>query len=80
MNTENAVPKKLRQKPVKLTPAEFKALKKWVKSQHSIGDAVDQLGFTRQTLHRVLILGSGFPNTIDQIRKVLQSLPEPQTA
>jgi predicted DNA-binding protein (UPF0251 family) len=62
-----------KRKTEKLTPEEFKALKKYVLSFHTVVDAAFAIGIHRNTLDMVVIKGSGSPETIDKIRQKLQA-------
>ncbi len=58
-------------KSVKLTPAEMKAFKKWVKDQPTRLDAKEELGVSYPTLDRILLTGGGHQTTVEKIRKVI---------
>jgi predicted DNA-binding protein (UPF0251 family) len=63
-----------RRKSELLTKDEFSSLKKYVISQHTVTDAAYAIGINRQTLDRVLIIGSGSPETVQAIREKLNQL------
>ncbi len=52
----------------KLTKEERAGLKKWVNAQDTKVDACDQLAFTLPTLDRIMLKGSGNPDSIAKIR------------
>lgn len=54
-----------------LTKEEFAALKKFVATCHTVVDAAFIIGINRQTLDRVLLVGSGSPETIGLIKQAL---------
>jgi IS30 family transposase len=58
-------------KSEKLTAQEKKQLLKWVDEQPTKLDAAETIGIHRTTLDRVLAYGSGSPDNISKIRKVL---------
>lgn len=58
-------------KSVKLTSQERRALAKWVASQATKIDACILLDLTRPTLDRILTTGSGSPDSIVKVKKVL---------
>lgn len=62
-----------RRKSERLTPIEFKALKKYVASFNTVIDAAVAIGIHRNTLDIVLIKGKGSPETIGLIREKLAS-------
>ena len=53
----------------KLTPAEHRALKAWVKSQRTKEEAAKTLDIGRNTLHMISATGSGRSETLIKIRK-----------
>jgi hypothetical protein len=57
-----------KRKSEKLTPAEVKALTKYVGSFLTVIDAADAIGIHRNTLDIVMIKGKGSPETIALIR------------
>lgn len=64
-----------RRKSVRLTPAEFKSFKKYVKDHITQLDAAMEIGITRPTLERMLVMGQGSPETIGKIRQVINQQP-----
>ncbi len=60
-----------KRKSERMTGAEIKRLKSFVHSHHTIIDAAEEIGIHRNVLDLVLIKGSGSPETIDKIRKIL---------
>lgn len=58
-------------KSEKLTKQEHRAFINWVKGQETKIDAAATLGVARQTLDRLYIIGSGHPDTIQSIRKLI---------
>ena len=58
-------------KSEKLTSAELAAFRKWVKNQPTQEDATRVLKSSRQLVHRVYVIGSGKPETIANIRSVI---------
>jgi hypothetical protein len=62
-----------KRKSEKLTPQEFKALKKYVYSFNTVIDAAVAIGIHRNTLDIVLIKGKGSPETVGLIREKLNS-------
>lgn len=58
-------------KSVKLSPLEFKAFKKYVNGKETKVDASIEIDITRPTLDRVLLSGSGSPETIEKIKAVI---------
>lgn len=57
-----------KRKSERLTNEEFKALKKYVASFHTVIDAAFAIGIHRNVLDMVLIKGSGSPDTIEKVR------------
>ncbi len=57
-----------RRKSESLTPAEFRAFKKWVGDQPTKLDAAVSLGVAPNTIDRILLAGSGAPDNIEKIR------------
>lgn len=66
-----------RRKSELLTKEEHRALNKYINTFHTVTDAADSIGVSRQTLDRVKIIGSGSPENIQIIREVLQSIMAP---
>lgn len=62
-----------RKKSVSLDRAEFTRLKKWVAAQPTKLDACAALCISRPTLDRVLLAGSGSPETIQTIKAILNA-------
>lgn len=60
-----------KRKSEKLTKEELSALKKYVRSFPFIVDAAEIIGIHRNVLDLVLLKGSGSPETIEKVRKVL---------
>ncbi|MHA4807176.1 hypothetical protein ACX0G9_03675 [Flavitalea flava] len=58
-------------KSVSLNSEEYRDLVKWVKAKPTKIDAAIDLGITRQTLDRILIVKSGSPATMEKIKKAL---------
>lgn len=54
-------------KSVKLTKQQHSILNKWVMSQETKLDAAQKLGIARQSLHRILLAGSGSQESISKI-------------
>lgn len=54
-----------------LTREEFAALKQYRKTFHTAVDCADAIGIKREVLDRVLIVGSGSPETIEKIRTAI---------
>lgn len=70
-NTETEIPKDGRRE--ELTTEERKEFKKLVKSFPTRQAAVKALGMNKNTIERVMLVGSGHPDTIDTIRKQLEA-------
>lgn len=60
-------------KSVKLSKEEIKALKNFCKGFHAFIESAEVVGVSTQVLNRVIAFGSGSPETIEKVRKVLQS-------
>lgn len=54
-----------------LTKDEFAALKQYAKGFTTTIDCAESIGINRNVLDRVLIVGSGSPDTIEKIRTTL---------
>ena len=67
----DTAPKK---KSVALTPQERKALKAYRKRFETEVACAVSLGLDRNVLNRIMLLGTGSPDYIEQIRNVLNSL------
>lgn len=61
-----------KRKSVALTSEEFVSLKNYAKQFNTGIECAENIGIHRNVLDRVLIVGSGSPETIDKIRLVLQ--------
>jgi hypothetical protein len=70
MNTVPVEPIKKR-KSVHLTRQEIAGLKKYRKGFHTETECAISLGIDRNVLNRILIVGSGAPESIERIRQVL---------
>jgi len=53
----------------KLAPSEKVAFKDWVDSFDTLVDAYEDLDVAKGTLERLLLKGSGHPNTIAKVRR-----------
>lgn len=60
-----------KRKSVKLTPAEHKALKQYRKQFNTEVECALSIRIDRLVLNRVLMVGSGSPETIEKIKAVL---------
>lgn len=58
-------------KSVPLTRAELKALKNYRKGFEKEVDCAASIGIDRMVLNRVIMVGSGSPDSIAKIKKVL---------
>lgn len=56
---------------VKLTKKQHNDFIKWVNAQDTKLDAAEKLGTTRQSLHRILLAGSG---SQDSILKIIETI------
>lgn len=56
-----------------LTDQERADFTKWVDSQPTKIDAAETIGIHRVSLDRIMLAGSGSPENIERIRKVLQT-------
>lgn len=65
-----------KRKSVKLTADEFKSLKQYRKGFHTEIECAERLGVDRWILNRILIVGSGAPESIEKIRTGLNSLED----
>lgn len=54
-----------------LTREEHTALKQYRKTFHTARDCADAIGIAREVLDRVLLVGSGAPETIAKIRTAI---------
>ena len=59
-----------RRKSIRLSPDEFKALKRYRKAFATEVECAEAIGISRVVLNRVLLLGSGSPDTIRRIKEV----------
>lgn len=66
---EISTPRKRKSEP--LTKDELKSLQKFVSQFHTVIDASEALGISRQTLDRVLVIGKGSPETVSRIKENL---------
>lgn len=62
-----------RKKSVKLDTADLKALKQYRKKFSTEVECAITLGIGREVLNRVLIVGSGSPETVAKIKEVLSN-------
>lgn len=62
-----------KRKSEKLTKTEHRAFINWVKSHDTKIDAAEALGIHRVSIDRIYVIGSGSPETIAKIRKVLSN-------
>lgn len=60
-----------RRKSVKLTPAELKSLKQYRKRFNTEVECAISIQVDRLVLNRVMLVGSGSPETIEKIKAVL---------
>jgi predicted DNA-binding protein (UPF0251 family) len=60
-----------KRRSVKLIPDELKALKAYRKQFDTEVECAESIGIKREVLGRVMLLGSGSPETIDKIRAVI---------
>lgn len=60
-----------KRKSVALTSDELSALKKFAKGYRTTVECADAIGIHRAVLDRVLIVGSGSPETIQKIRTAI---------
>lgn len=70
--TNTEIPK--RRKSVRLTKEELKALKDFSKSFNTGVEAAEALGIDRAVMLRVLLVGSGSPETIEKIKGVINGI------
>jgi hypothetical protein len=63
---DTAIKKKRRSEP--LTKEEFQALKQYRKKFNTAVECAESIGIIREVLDRVLLVGSGSPETIEKIR------------
>lgn len=61
-----------KRKSIALTTEEFASLKDYAQKFNTGIECAENIGIHRNVLDRVLIVGSGSPETIDKIRLVLQ--------
>lgn len=54
-----------------LTKDEYTALKQYRKTFHTEIDCAEAIGISREVLGRVLLVGSGSPETIEKIRAAI---------
>ena len=66
---QTATTRKRKSEP--LTRDEAVALKKYYKSFHTAADCADAIGISREVLGRVMLVGSGSPETIEKIRTAI---------
>jgi hypothetical protein len=59
-----------KRKSEQMTPEERRAFRKWVGEQPTKIDAAAALPVSIGTLDRLLILGSGSPETIQKVREI----------
>lgn len=71
MQTETETPK--RRKSVLLTKQEHKSLKDFRKTFNTSVECSEALGIDRAVMERVLLVGSGSPETIEKIKLVISS-------
>lgn len=60
-----------KRKSVRLTADAFKALKRYRKAFTTEVECAETIGIKRETLNRVLLIGSGSPETIGKIEEAL---------
>lgn len=72
--TNTEIPK--RRKSVRLTKEELKALKEFTKPFNTGVEAAEALGIDRAVMLRVILVGSGAPETIEKIRSVINGSGE----
>lgn len=60
-----------KRKSVRLTPEAFKELKRYRRAFSTEVECAESIGIKRETLNRVLLLGSGSPETIGRIEEVI---------
>lgn len=60
-----------KRKSEKLTAEERKALKQYRKGFDTEVDCAVEIGIDRLVLNRVMLVGSGSPDTIEKIRKAI---------
>lgn len=66
-----------KRKSVALTTTEFSALKKYAKGFRTGIECAESIGIDRNVLDRVLLVGSGSPETIEKIKlKILEANQE----
>lgn len=70
MLTNNPIPRK--RKSDRLSTTERSALRKFCKAHAKIVAAAEEIKIHRNVLDRVLLTGSGSPETIDKIRKAVE--------
>lgn len=66
---QTATTRKRKSEP--LTKDEQAALKKYCNSFHTAIDCAEAIGISREVLGRVLLVGSGAPETISKIRTAI---------
>jgi hypothetical protein len=54
-----------------LTKDEFTALKQFAKGFRTVVECAEAIGISRVVLDRILIVGSGSPETVEKIRAAL---------
>lgn len=69
MNTETKI-----RKSIRLSPEEWKALKRYRKEFESELDCAKAMGIERSTLNRTILLGSASEPTIKALREILDAL------
>jgi uncharacterized membrane protein len=74
MQTNMKIIKDRKRRSEPLTQDEFNSLKKFITEFPTVVDAAIFFGVKRQTLERVLLVGSGSSKTIKAIRKRLNAL------
>lgn len=68
---QTATTRKRKSEP--LTREEQAALKKYCNGFHTAIDCAEAIGISREVLGRVLLVGSGAPETIEKIRAALKA-------
>lgn len=60
-----------KRKSVRLTAEAYKALKRYRRAFSTEVECAESLGIKRETLNRVLLIGSGSPETIGRIEEMI---------
>lgn len=60
-----------KRRSVLLTKDEWKALKSYRRGFNTLSECAESIGIFYQVLDRVLLVGSGSPETIEKVRAVL---------